>query len=115
MFLRGLKHDIRSWVRTLNPLTCDQAMEFARNVEIATTFNEIKLGTRAKSGPLSGTKGYYQAQTWKSSLRELGSRPDKTTQAYSFGASTKAAQQLGPNQTVHSNDRPNSSFRSSGI
>nr|GEV23979.1 putative nucleotidyltransferase, ribonuclease H [Tanacetum cinerariifolium] len=42
MFLRGLKNDIRSWVRTLNPLTCDQAMEFARNVEIATTLNEIQ-------------------------------------------------------------------------
>ncbi|GJX95417.1 retrotransposon-related protein, partial [Tanacetum coccineum] len=113
MFLRGLKNDIRSWVRTLNPLTCDQAMEFARNVEIATTLNESKSGTRAKSGPLLGTKGYYQTQSWKSSPREIGSRPDKTIQSYSsFGASSKAAQ---PNQTVvHSNDRPNPTLRSSG-
>ncbi|GKF82841.1 hypothetical protein Tco_0244497, partial [Tanacetum coccineum] len=114
MFLRGLKNDIRDWVRTLNPLTCHQAMEFARNVEIATTLNESKSGTRAKPGSLSGTKGYYQTQSWKSSPREIGSRPDKSTQSYSsFGASSKATQ---PNQTVvHSNDRPNSTFRSSGL
>ncbi|GJY64983.1 retrotransposon-related protein [Tanacetum coccineum] len=87
MFLRGLKNDIRSWVRTLNPLTCDQAMEFARNVEIATTLNESKSGTRAKSGPLLGIKEYYQTQSWKNSPREIGSRPDKTIQSYSsFGA-----------------------------
>ncbi|GKE00053.1 hypothetical protein Tco_1388036, partial [Tanacetum coccineum] len=57
MFLRGLKNELRSWVRTLNPLTCDQAMEFARNVEITTTLNESKSGTRAKPGSLSSTKG----------------------------------------------------------
>nr|GEU80871.1 retrotransposon-related protein [Tanacetum cinerariifolium] len=68
MFLRGLKNDIRSWVRTLNPLTCDQAMWFARHVEIATTLNESKSGTRAKSGPLLGTKGP------NSTLRSSGTR-----------------------------------------
>ncbi|GJX95678.1 retrotransposon-related protein [Tanacetum coccineum] len=78
MFLRGLKNDIRSWVRTLNPLTCDQAMEYARNVEIATTLNESKSGTRAKSGQLLGIKEYYQTQSWKNSPREIGSRPNPT-------------------------------------
>nr|GEV03683.1 Ty3/gypsy retrotransposon protein [Tanacetum cinerariifolium] len=104
---------INSWVRTLNPLTCDQAIEFARNMEITTTLNESKSGTRAKSSPLLGRKGYYQTQSWKSIPREIGLRPDKTTQSYlSFKASSKAAQ---PKQTVvHSNDRPNSTLYSSG-
>ncbi|KAL4565386.1 hypothetical protein LXL04_029478 [Taraxacum kok-saghyz] len=34
-YLRGLKPEIRNWVRTLYPLTCDQAMDFSRNIELA--------------------------------------------------------------------------------
>ncbi|KAL4562417.1 hypothetical protein LXL04_034620 [Taraxacum kok-saghyz] len=34
-YLRGLKMEIRNWVRTLNPSTCDEAMEYSRNVENA--------------------------------------------------------------------------------
>lgn len=51
MFLRGLKHGIRNWVRALNPGSCDQAMEFARHVAIAT------------SGPLEKTTKFRSSST----------------------------------------------------
>ncbi|KAL4586656.1 hypothetical protein LXL04_011298 [Taraxacum kok-saghyz] len=42
MFLRGLREDIRNWVRALLPTTCDRAMELARHVAVATSIGSDK-------------------------------------------------------------------------
>lgn len=48
-YLRGLKPEIRIWVRTLYPLTCDQAMEFSKNVEMATGMYNGKPANKHRS------------------------------------------------------------------
>ncbi|XP_071739339.1 uncharacterized protein [Rutidosis leptorrhynchoides] len=75
MFLRGLQDDVRNWVRTLNPKSCDQAMDFARNVAIATGRAEKKQfqGSRHsgwkptihydKSGPLYSPSSLTKPKT----------------------------------------------------
>ncbi|GKC65834.1 hypothetical protein Tco_1098432 [Tanacetum coccineum] len=52
MFLRGLKEEIKNWVRALNPSSCDQALELSRHVAIATTTHGDPSGTKGKSHSL---------------------------------------------------------------
>ncbi|KAL4588274.1 hypothetical protein LXL04_001157 [Taraxacum kok-saghyz] len=62
-FLRGLKTEIRNWVRTLNPSSCNQAMELARNVESAMGGRNEKPSYRPRSG---NTHTYSSLPSFKS-------------------------------------------------
>lgn len=46
MYLRGLKEEVKNWVRALNPTTIDQAMEFARHVYVAIASPSDKAKTK---------------------------------------------------------------------
>ncbi|KAL4587886.1 hypothetical protein LXL04_000762 [Taraxacum kok-saghyz] len=50
-YLRGLKPEIKNWVRTLYPLTCDQPMEFSRNVETAMGLFKGKSASKPRANP----------------------------------------------------------------
>ncbi|XP_071688236.1 uncharacterized protein [Rutidosis leptorrhynchoides] len=61
MFLRGLQTNVKNWVRTLNPNSCDLAMEYARNVAFATGQSKKSI-SRAKLN--SGSGGYLNSR-WR--------------------------------------------------
>ncbi|KAL4558063.1 hypothetical protein LXL04_036259 [Taraxacum kok-saghyz] len=69
MFLRGLKPEIRNWVRALNPNSCDQAMDFARHVAVATS-SPLEKTTAYRSSSFTGTK-YQSGSNWKASYPKL--------------------------------------------
>ncbi|XP_065852749.1 uncharacterized protein [Euphorbia lathyris] len=73
MFLRGLREDIKRWVKALRPQTCAEAMEFAIDVESA-------LGHSASSLPAKGSFGatnqettfkYLPHSSWRPNTRDL--------------------------------------------
>ncbi|KAL4571524.1 hypothetical protein LXL04_018284 [Taraxacum kok-saghyz] len=67
MFLRGLKSEIRNWVRTLNPSSCDHAMELARHVALATTVQpdrSSKFKSAIQGGP------YTPPSNWKPTIQK---------------------------------------------
>ncbi|KAL4571363.1 hypothetical protein LXL04_018121 [Taraxacum kok-saghyz] len=90
MFLRGLKPDVRNWVRALNPHSCDQAMEFARHVAIATGGTSEKKN-RPRTGP--GSYSPSGALSWKGAHQRtdfsqptLQQRPTTTGEIHGFPA-----------------------------
>ncbi|KAL4578162.1 hypothetical protein LXL04_014281 [Taraxacum kok-saghyz] len=88
-FLRGLKTEIRNWVRTLNPSSCDQAMELARNVESAMGGRIEKPSYRPRTG---------NTQTFSSPHSFKSESPNKNTQL-TPPKPTYASNSSNPNRT----------------
>ncbi|KAJ9548687.1 hypothetical protein OSB04_021230, partial [Centaurea solstitialis] len=77
MFLRGLQNDIKNWVRALNPRTCDQAMDLARHVAIATAIHGDRANQKGKTSfNVGASGGTSQGYSWRYDHRE---KPNTST------------------------------------
>lgn len=79
MFLRGLQSDIKNWVRALNPRTCDQAMDLARHIAIATAIQGDKTNQKGKTSFNVGASGTTQGYSWKYGHRD---KPNTSNPTY---------------------------------
>ncbi|XP_065847563.1 uncharacterized protein [Euphorbia lathyris] len=77
-FIGGLKEVIRPWVRTLRPRTCDDAMEFARDVELSCGLQGNRTFGKEKGGSSVGMiDSHVTSHTWKPTLPKPPTNPTR--------------------------------------
>lgn len=75
-FIRRLKNEIRNWVHTLSPSSCDQAMEYGRNIEAT------MVSFRQRSGPTQLGSSITKTINWLSNLKYTTPPNSKPTSIY---------------------------------